>query len=133
MQIIIDTNILIYCYDTSDPRKHDIANQILTDYAYNISFTTQILSEFSSVMLRKKYASEDIHNTVKLYSKLMTVYLVEPKHTLKAIEATKKYRMSFWDAQIWAVAVSNRIPEILTEDGPVKQTIEGVTWRNPFA
>jgi predicted nucleic acid-binding protein len=52
---------------------------------------------------------------------------------LKAIEATQQYRMSFWDAQIWAVAVSNRIPEIFTEDGPVQQTIEGVTWRNPFA
>jgi hypothetical protein len=33
---------------------------------------------------------------------------------------------------IWSVAKSNNIPSIFTEDGPIGQTIEGVTYINPL-
>jgi predicted nucleic acid-binding protein len=50
----------------------------------------------------------------------------------EAARAVVTYRMSFWDAQTWAVAHLNQIELILSEDLPGSASVEGVNYRNPF-
>jgi predicted nucleic acid-binding protein len=44
-----------------------------------------------------------------------------------------RYQLSYYDAQIWAVARLNRIPLVLSEDFSDGSVIEGVRFANPFA
>lgn len=43
------------------------------------------------------------------------------------------YRLPLWDAQIWAAAKLHRASTVLSEDFGHRQTIDGVTFLNPFA
>jgi predicted nucleic acid-binding protein len=40
--------------------------------------------------------------------------------------------MPFWDAQIWATAKLNQIPQVLSEDFQHGRAVEGVEFVNPF-
>ena len=40
--------------------------------------------------------------------------------------------MSIWDALIWAVARTNSIPFVLTEDADHNSIVDGVIYLNPF-
>ena len=56
-----------------------------------------------------------------------------PEVVLEAAQAVFRYRMCFWDAQIWAAAKLHGAAEVLSEDFTDGQTIEGIRFRNPFA
>ena len=49
---------------------------------------------------------------------------------LKATGIASSNAISIWDALIWAVAATNGIATVLTED--IRDTIEGVRFVNPF-
>jgi predicted nucleic acid-binding protein len=42
------------------------------------------------------------------------------------------YRLSFWDALIWATARNAGVPVVLSEDYQDGREIEGVRFVNPF-
>ena len=52
---------------------------------------------------------------------------------LEGIRGTLTYQLQFWDSIIWASAMLNRVPYVLSEDFSAGQTVEGVTFLNPFA
>lgn len=60
--------------------------------------------------------------------------IIEPTKAtfLKALQGVSDYRMSFWDAMQWAIAVEYGVTTILTEDFTHGQVIEGVQFLNPF-
>ncbi|WP_127585111.1 PIN domain-containing protein [Paenibacillus koleovorans] len=132
MSVLLDTNILVYAWDPSDPQKQARAVQTLHEYRHQACLSTQNVSEFASVMIRKGCDLGWLSRVITLYSQIMTVYPVSVGQVEHALRAVREHRMSFWDAQIWAVAMTHRIPVILTEDGPVGQTIEGVQFHNPL-
>ncbi|MEW5855192.1 MAG: hypothetical protein AB2A00_40825 [Myxococcota bacterium] len=49
------------------------------------------------------------------------------------MKGVERYRLSFWDAMVWGIAVQHHVAEVLSEDGPVGATLEGVRYRNPLA
>lgn len=129
---LMDTNILVYAWNTKDPRKQDKAITTLQHYQHQSYLTTQNVTEFSAVMLRNGCTPDWIKDTLMIYERLMTILPLTTNHVKEALRGVKEYRMSFWDAQIWAVAKSHQITIIITEDGPTGQIIEDVQFVNPF-
>lgn len=132
MKVLIDTNILVYAWDSAEPDKQSKAIAIMQQHRKHACLSVQNLSEFSSVMLRKGSDLKWLHETIYIYSKIMTICALREEHVEHALRAVDQYKMSFWDAQIWAVALMNRIPVILSEDGPTGQKIEGIEFQNPL-
>lgn len=131
-KILVDTNILIYAWDRKERFKQRKAIDALETYKECLYVSTQNLAEFSAVMLKHQCDPDWLHLVIRRYSSVLNVLSQTPNDILNAIKAVKQYEMHYWDAQIWSVAKSNGIDVILTEDGPLGQSIEGVAYINPL-
>ncbi len=131
-KVIIDTNILVYAWNSEENEKKDKAIACLQRYQGHAFLSIQNISEFTAVMIRSGVSLYWIKETISIYERLFTIVHMNSSHVKEAIRAVEQYQMSFWDAQIWAVAKSYSIPLILTEDGPSGQIIEGVSYLNPL-
>ena len=135
MSYFIDSNILIYSIDNRDTRKHKQARAVLSTLARTESgyISSQVLSEFANVMLRKYSQPKDrIYKLIAYYEQVFSVYLVTPTIVLEAVRGVEQYQLAFYDAQIWAIAKLNQIPIVLSEDFNPGSTIENVLFQNPF-
>lgn len=130
---LIDTNILVYAWNAGDKIKQRKAIDVLEHYRDGACLAVQNISEFAAVMLKNGCDPQWLGGVVSLYERLMTVLPLSVHDVRQALRAVREYRMSYWDAQLWSVAKTNGIPVILSEAGPTGQTIEGVTYSNPFA
>lgn len=131
-RILVDTNILIYAWDKSDVVKHGKAVALFANFRNQLHLSVQNLSEFAAVMIKHRCDLGWLSETIRHLKKVMPVLPVKDSDVLDAIRAVNQFQMNYWDAQIWAVARSNNIASIFTEDGPIGQTIEGVTYINPL-
>lgn len=131
--IIVDTNLLVYAWDASDRRKQSKSIAVFENNRKAISLTTQNLSEFSAVLLRRKADAREVAEIVSAYANLVPVLPIEPQDIAEALRAVSQYRMSFRDGQIWSVAKRCGRTVIFSEDGPIGQTIEGIVYVNPLA
>lgn len=135
---LIDSNVLIYLHDPSDPAKQRQAGTVL-EYLGDrnrIVLSTQCLTEFHSTVTRRLPRSLSVEDAqaslMELASIAVTVYPVTLDVVNDAATAAATSQMSIWDALIWAVAYRNGIPTILTEDVQSRPIIEGVRYVNPF-
>lgn len=134
----MDTNVLVYAHDRSEPDKQRQALQVLerVQSTGTGALTTQILAEFFSTATRRLRAlltPEEAARQVELLIRAWPVFDVTAFTILEAIRGTRTYQMAYWDAQIWASARLNQVPIILSDDFNVGAVIEGVRFVNPFA
>ncbi len=136
--VFLDTNVLVYAYDRSEPEKQARALQVLeglVQHGLGI-ISTQILGEFFNTVTRKlrpALSPEQAQALVEDLARTFRVLPVTETVVLEAIRGVRQYRFSYWDAQIWAVARMHQIPLVFTEDFAIGSTIEGVHFVNPFA
>jgi len=137
-KIFVDTNVLVYAYDRSEPEKQKQARQVL-DYLTTAgagAISTQILSEFFVTVTRKLAAplsNKQAYDRVKNYLQSWTTLNLTGMIILEAARGVCDYQFSFWDAQIWAAARLNQISTVFSEDFNTGAVIEGVRFVNPFA
>lgn len=134
---LVDTNILVYAYDRSEPPKAALAADLL-DYLATSGqgvLSLQVLAEFFVTVTRKiprplsvDLAEERVRNYLHSWRTVLVTNLV----FIEAIRGVREHHMVFWDAQIWAASRLNQIPAILSEDFTHGATIEGVRFANPF-
>lgn len=136
-KVFVDTNILVYCYDRSNPAKQrqaiETVDQIARSRAGAIS--TQVLGEFYNVVTRKlpkPLSAEDAWERLNHYASAWTVYDLTPQVVLEAVRGVRERALSYWDAQIWAVARLHQIPVVLSEDFQDGSLLEGVRFLNPL-
>src|SRR5262249_9570188 len=135
---LVDTNIVVYAYATDDPAKHAIARSLLRSLSDTnlLVFSTQVLNEFCSTMLRPTRTPPwSISEVALVVRELAATGEVMPHTaaiTLRALEAMPPHGLSFWDALIWAAARENGVGVIYTEDFQHGRDIEGVRFVNPF-
>lgn len=134
--ILVDTNLLVYAYDRSEPVKQSQAIRIL-DYLSSNNLgviSTQVLAEFFVSVTRKITAPlsvEQAFTSIENYLAAWPVLDMTGQIVLEAVRGVRDYQFSYYDAQIWAVARLNQIPVIFSEDfNP--GTIEGIQFVNPF-
>jgi predicted nucleic acid-binding protein len=138
-KFFVDTNILIYAYDTTNPDKQKAALQTLDRLVTSGTgvISTQVLAEFFvTVTSDRKFPNAlsvaEAGNRIQNYIVAWEVAEVTGAIVLEAIRGVKEYQFSFWDAQIWATAKLNQIPAIYSEDFNVGAIIEGVRFVNPL-
>jgi predicted nucleic acid-binding protein len=137
-KVLVDTNVLVYAYDFSDPVKQEQAFEVLDELAQSGRgvLSAQVLAEFVVAVTRKIEQPLDlkaVQKSVENYLSSWTVFDITSFVVLEAVRGVREHRFSYWDAQIWATARLNQIPVVLSEDFASGSTVEGVTFLNPFA
>ncbi len=130
-----DTNILVYAATDQDPRKRDIARELIShaiEVNHDGCISTQVLEEFCNTMLRKSLRTkEEIDGMLDYFRELLeidvTIDLV--RHALAVKE---EYGIQFYDALIVSAAEKIGCHEIVTEDLNPNQTYRGMAVVNPF-
>ena len=135
--ILIDTNVLVYSCDVSEPEKRAQAKQILvrlqTENAGCLS--VQCIAEFFHATTRGKLPILDVQEAAQQAEILLSsfpTFPLTPMVLINAMRAAHEHQLSYYDAQIWACALLNQIPVIFSEDFSDGQTLEGVHFVNPF-
>jgi len=133
-KMFLDTSILIYSLDSSNPRKKTISRKYLrkcTEENCGV-ISTQILQEFFIVSTRKMGVEPlTAKSLVHSFQNFETV-LVTPEIIESAVDCHILNRISFWDALVVVAAESSKCDVVLTEDMNDGQIIRGVRIHNPF-
>ena len=131
----LDTNILVYAVTDDDPRKREIAIDLIThalEVNHDGCISTQVLQEFCNTMYKKtKRTRQEIDALLDGFRDLLkadvTIDLV--RH---AIDVKEEYGIQFYDALIVSTAEKLGCTEIVSEDLNPDQTYRGMTVVNPF-
>jgi predicted nucleic acid-binding protein len=125
VSVFVDTSVLVYAYSTNDPNKAEIAREVLRISGGWIS--TQVLSEFSNVALRKLVMPpREIAEAVRQLAETRRVLTVQIGHVVAALELSRRYRYSYYDSLIIASALAAGATTLYTEDLHHGQTIDGI-------
>jgi len=133
----LDTNILIYSFDSSHPAKRKIARDLVSGALEKgkgiISY--QVIQEFLNVATRKFAVSISVKDT-QLYLNVVLEPLCEVFSSMElfhqALEISDQWRFPFYDALIVAAALQADCRVLYSEDMQDNQTIKDLSIRNPF-
>lgn len=113
----IDTNIFVYAalksIDNTEKRRMAVD---LLNSARSFVVSTQVLNEFSSVLLRKNITDDDIKSRVEDIVSDCFVSVITIETIRQAWELRKRYNLSFWDSLIVASALQVECMTLYTED-----------------
>jgi predicted nucleic acid-binding protein len=128
----LDTNVLVYAYDPSNPRKQRSAQDLRRALAGEIVTSTQVLAEFAATLLHKLAARPK--DVTDLLDVLGPIRLVVPDADLvrRAVEAHTTYGLHFYDGMIVAAADRAGCSRIWSEDLNSGQHYFNVEAANPF-
>ena len=137
-RVFVDTNLLVYAYDRSEPEKQRQASRILDRLALAGMgvIDTQIMAEFFVAVTRKISAPLSVaeaYQRIQNYIRSWPVLGISEMVVLEAARGVRDHQFSFWDAQIWAAARLNQIPVVFSEDFNTGSIIEGISFVNPFS
>jgi predicted nucleic acid-binding protein len=136
--ILVDTNVLVYAYDRSEPDKQRRALAVL-DWLVGKGagvLSTQVLAEFYSATtrrLRVPLTPDQAAQRLDSFVQVWAILDITPRIVLEAVRGVQRYGFHSWDAQIWAAAKLNDVPVVFSEDFGAGSEIEGVRFVDPFA
>jgi len=133
--VFLDTNVLVYAFDGSEPAKRARAVALIEDEALDVVVSAQVLNEFYWTVTRKldPKVPEDVAQDVVRGLALGRVVPVDAALVEEAIALSRRHRLSLWDAGIVVAAQRAGCRELLTEDLADGQAFGTVTVRDPFA
>jgi predicted nucleic acid-binding protein len=133
---VLDTNVLVYALDRREPEKRDRAREVLRRVgASGAVLPAQVLSEFANVSLRKLEPRPDPAAVQREVERLLLAFPVLPLTgpvVLEALRGVREHLLSYYDAQIWAVARLGQVGVILSEDFNPGAVLDGVSFANPL-
>lgn len=132
----VDTNVLVYARDTSEPDKQKQASAWVRALwghgSGRISY--QVLQEYCQVVTRHLSPGMDVQMARADIRDLLSWDPVKTDDAVLemawAIES--RYKLSWWDALIVGTAQRAGCRYLLTEDLQHGQSLDGVTVLNPF-
>lgn len=137
MKRFFDTNILLYRYDVSEPRKQhraiELVDSALLDGSFQVS--TQVMVEFRNAGTRKfgqHLHADDIHRLLLLWE-TFDVVPATAALVIDASERCRKHQLGWWDSLIVTAAVVGGARVLYSEDFQHGRVIDGVRIENPFA
>jgi len=136
---LVDTNILVYCFDPAALTKRFAARELLRTGASEqfLRIPHQALIEFVSVVTRRSRGTPLLspHEATRQAEGFMAGFpvLYPNEHVFRtALRGMASYQLSWFDAHIWAYAEHYGIDEILSEDFEHGRMYGTVRIRNPF-
>jgi predicted nucleic acid-binding protein len=132
--ISLDTNILVYSVDLDAGPKHETAIEIFRLVTPdNCVLSLQSLSEFFAAVTRKKLMPiDDATAQLDDWQQFFPVVAFAATTFRRAVKAVKRYKLSFWDAMLWATVREAGARILLSEDFQDGQLLDGVRIANPF-
>ncbi|HHW83682.1 MAG TPA: PIN domain-containing protein [Actinomycetales bacterium] len=132
-EVFVDTNVLVYAFDTADPVKQRVAQGVLADNP-RATISTQVMLEWFQVVTRKLATPLPIHAAAAVLADLATMDVVSADAELvtQAAALVLTENLSVWDAMIVTAASRAGCRTLLSEDLAAGATIAGVTIVNPF-
>jgi predicted nucleic acid-binding protein len=132
----VDTNVLAYAHDRSEPLKRPVAQALLEELwaGRTGALSTQILQEFYVVATRKfdpPLTHRAAREIVSLYGSWTLVEIDLPL-ILTASQLEEQHRLSFWDALVVEAARRSGSTRLVTEDLQDGRSIGGVRIEDPF-
>jgi len=137
---LVDTNILVYCFDSRELTKRAQARELLRRGATDktIRIPHQALIEFVSVVTRRKGngtpllpEEEAIRQAEGFIAEFPVLYPNEQVFRT-ALLGMATYRLPWFDAHLWAYAAHYGLPEMLSEDFEHERMYGTVRIKNPF-
>ncbi len=140
MAFLVDTNVLVYRFDPREPRKRTIATGILRKGVAEdeVRLSHQAIVEFVSAVTRPirfgaaLLSQDDARREAEeLLSQFVVLY---PDDALvrTALRGMGAYRLSWYDAHMWAYAETNGLEQIISEDFQHGRLYGSVLAVNPF-
>jgi predicted nucleic acid-binding protein len=127
----VDTNVVVYAFDPDDPRRESALH--LLARSDGIVISSQIVSEFVNVMIRKRWlASPDLAEAARTLMRQFELVPLDHAVLDRALTVHARHRTSWWDALVVAAALEAECDVLYSEDFNAGQTIEGLTVHNPF-
>ena len=139
MAALVDTNVLVYRFDSRFPSKQKIATEILRRGILEDSVRVphQAIVEFIAAVTRPIRGHIILKHTDALREaeellKQFTVLYPNEAILRTAIRGYAAYQLSWFDAHLWAYAEHYGLAEILTEDLQHDRLYGTVRVVNPF-
>jgi predicted nucleic acid-binding protein len=135
----LDTNILIYAYDRSEGRKHELCRELLEDGfrgEVRCFVPLQVLSEFYAVVAKggvgmsKEDALQVIRDILDFPNFIVSG--VDAPCLVDGITFNQKHGAHYWDALICAVMKRSGVSKIYTENS-ADFSVPGIVAVDPFA
>ncbi len=133
----LDSNILLYSFDPSDPRKQRIARMLVDDAVHEARgvISSQVCQEFCNVMLHKltpaipagqlaAYLESTVYPLIRV--------LPSPRLFAEALLVHQQTRYRFYDSLIVAAAIESGVPTLYSEDLQHDRAIGNLRIVNPF-
>jgi predicted nucleic acid-binding protein len=132
----VDTNVIVYAYDTTAGEKHSAARKIMMDLWRSGGglVSTQVLQELYVTLTRKVPRRLKPAQAVEIIEDLLTwdVAVNDGEAILQAIGLETREKLSFWDALVVVAAAHGGAEVLLSEDLADGRTLAGVRIQNPF-
>lgn len=130
----LDTNVLVYCDDESEPVKQKRALEVLDEHTRLRTgvVSLQVLQEYFVTATRKLGLDpRTARRKVEIFAML---HVAEPTviDILASIDLHRFQGFSYWDALVLRMAKQAGCRVVLSEDMQHGQEIDGVTTINPF-
>lgn len=136
MQVFVDTNVLLYCFDDHDPAKRDRARAWVSACWQRRCgrISTQVLNEFYT-NARRKFSSAisagDARAEVRRYQRWLP-WAIDHATMETAWAVESRYQLNYWDALIVAAAQAQGCAYLLSEDLQHEQQIDSLKILDPF-
>lgn len=136
MRVFVDTNVLVYRYDTSEPGKQRRCERWLKHlWAEGTGrVSVQVLQELYVNLTRKLDSAMESSEAQQVVRSLFawSPIPVDPATIEGAWRLQESYSLSWWDALIVAAAQSGGCSVLLTEDLSHGQMLDDVRVVDPF-
>jgi predicted nucleic acid-binding protein len=137
---LVDTNILVYRFDTRFPDRQKVATEILRRGIAEDSIRVphQAIMEFVAAVTRPLGAATFLlaaHEALREAEEMLTQFTVlYPDEMLlrTALRGAVAYQLSWFDAHLWAYAEHFGLTELLSEDFQHDRFYGSVRAVNPF-
>ena len=135
-KFFVDTNLLVYAYDSSAGKKWRTSSEVLSLLWTNRTgvLSTQVVQELFVSVTQKVKNPIPPEAAKEIVSDLLRWPLVvnDGKNILRAVDLQVRYHFSFWDSLILQAAIASKSEFPLSEDFQSGQVVESVTIFNPF-
>lgn len=131
--VFVDTNVIAYRFDASEPTKQAQAAAVL-DSGEDFVLSTQVMLELHSVLTRKMRPALTLPDARRVLEGLAELPVVNADARLvcRAGATSEEHQLSIWDAMIVEAAVEAGCAEIWSEDLAAGTSLRGIRIVDPF-
>ena len=136
-RFFIDSNVLVYMYDTSELQKQSLAEELVSTLLENGNavLSVQVLGEFFASVTRRIRNPLSIGEAEAAIDRIGEIPALDIDSAMvrRAIATHSRYGTTYWDSLIIAAAERAGCSVILSEDYNTGQSYHGIVAVNPFA